>query len=236
MSEGQNFVYGGPCEAAQGPRSGADALGRERPAEPGPPQEPYSAAELLAAYVRPHRVVEVILARWRRLAANIAEGRRLRHLLGLLLLASVVAAIPYGAVVGPDRFWRVAVLFLGSVLICFPSLHVFGAFLGLRNDLGQNLTLALVISAVASLFTLGFAPVLWFLQATTPKGGADDVIHGISVALLATGLVAGLVHLGRMIFLDRRLRSSRAGASMIVLWQVLLVFITCRMGIFLGLV
>jgi hypothetical protein len=236
MSEGQNQAYELPCERSPGFRSGADVLGRERPVEPGPPQEPYSAAELLAAYVRPHRAVEVVLARWRRLAANIAEGRRLRHLLGLLVLASVIAAIPYGAVVGPDRFWRVAALFLGSVMICFPSLHVFGAFLGIRSDLGQNLTLALVISAVASIFTLGFAPVLWFLQATTPKGGSDAVVHGISVALLATGLLAGLVHLGRMIFFDRGLRSSRAGASMIVLWQILPVFITCRMGIFLGLV
>lgn len=210
-------------------------LSSQRPEEPSPP-DPFSRGELCTAFLRPHRSIELVLAKWRRLASSIAEKHRLGLLVGLLLAVSVIAALPYGAVIGVDRLWRVSAFFLGSVLICFPSLHVFGAFLGFRSNIGQNLALALVISAVAALFSLSFAPILWFLATTMPDGASTSVLQGISVILLLTGVVAGMIQLGRCLYVERRLRSGGADSLLIVLWQVLLLFITCRMGVFLGLI
>src|SRR5690349_5416788 len=102
---------------------------------PGVP--PFDARELRAAAVRPHRWIDLVLADRARLAKTIAGGDDLLLLSGILLATSVLAALPYGAVLGPHRVLRVAALTLGSVAICFPSLHVFSGYFGCRNRLGQ---------------------------------------------------------------------------------------------------
>ena len=92
--------------------------------------EPYSAVELKTVLRRPHRTVEVVLAERGRLAASLSDRRNLGLLAAVLFLASVTFALPYGAVLAPEQLWRIVQLFAGSALICFPALHVFGAFLG----------------------------------------------------------------------------------------------------------
>ncbi len=39
------------------------------------------------------------------------------------------------------------------MVICFPSLQVFSAYLGVKISITQNLALALIIPAAAALFT-----------------------------------------------------------------------------------
>ena len=70
--------------------------------------------------------------------------------------ASLLCSAPYGFVLGGDAAIRVALLFVGSVALCWPSLHVFSGYLGCRVSALQNLVIALLISAVAGMFALGF--------------------------------------------------------------------------------
>jgi len=205
---------------------------------PEPASEPYAAREIGAAFLRPHRAIELILARRDRWTSTVVDGRQLGALVALMMLASGLFAVPYGLVLGVDQLWRVAAMFLGSALICFPSLHVFSAFLALRVDLGQNLALALLITSVAAIFSFGFFPILWFFEVTMSGDGSIGTRHGLSVFLLITALGAGILQICRCLFRERRLRPKGSFWFWVLIffWQGLLIFITCRMGIFLGLI
>jgi hypothetical protein len=208
----------------------------EKAAETAEP-EPYAEEELRAVFRRPHRAVEVVLAERGRLAATLTDRRKLGLLVALLFVASALFALPYGAVLDLHNLWKVVQLFAGSALICFPALHVFGAFLGFRVDIGQNLALTLLISSVAALFSLGFFPILWFLRAVMADEASAEVLHGISVGLLVISFGAGLTHVLRCMADTRSGRRFGPGFAVVVgIWQCLLVFITYRMALFLELV
>ncbi len=193
---------------------------------------PFTQQELGALFTRPHRVVEMVFTDRRRLAANIAREHRLPLLTLGLLLTSLLLALPYGAVMSPERFWVVAVMLSGSLLICFPSLHVFSSFLGSRFTVGQNFCLSLLISCVAALFSFAFFPILWFLGMTL--SGVDAAF--MAGLLLASSLLAGVSHLYRVLSKDRLLRRMGPTSVMfLALWQILLVFINYRMAIYLEL-
>jgi hypothetical protein len=150
-----------------------------------------------------------------------------------LLLSSVLFALPFGAVLDLGRFWKVAWLLIGSLLICFPSLHIFSVYFGSRLSVAQNLCLSLSITSVAALFTFGFFPILWFFDATMPSTAATVTSDGIAVFLLTLSLLAGLGQLTGLL----RAGGARIALSLFLLaWQVLFVFITFRMACFLDLV
>ena len=197
---------------------------------------PLSGAELRGLFTGPHRALELFVSQRQRLAVTIASGNRLGLLLAGLLLVSVTFVIPFAAIPGLDRIWRVPVLLIGSLGICFPALHIIGAYFGSRCTLFQNLCLALIITAVAALFTVAFAPILWFFDATI---STDAVVttDRLFVVFLVMALLAGIVHLGRVLHADRAMR--RLGVASLLalyLWQHLLAFITYRMACTLGIV
>ena len=96
----------------------------------------------------PLRAVDLLLGARRRLAANVAQEHRLPSLLLVLALATAAFALPFGAVLSPRGFWRVAALLLGGLAICVPSLHVFGRYVGARLSWMQTLAIALSATAV----------------------------------------------------------------------------------------
>lgn len=194
---------------------------------------PLGRAELGAALLRPHLAADLILAEHGRLRAAAADPACAARVVALLGGASAAFALPFALVLDPARGWRVAALFLGSVALCFPSLHVFTSYLGCRMRLAQNLAMALSISAVASLFSLGFAPILWFLRVTSDGPG---LTHAASFVLLGVSLLAGLGQLGRAMF--SRDRSDPVGDRYrltVLAWQALLLFVSARLATCLGL-
>lgn len=207
-------------------------------APPPPPvvdQSPHSLEELQRALREPHQLLRLVLVQKERLHHSIARDGHLWWLVGSLALGTLLYAIPFGAVLGPSQFWRISALLLGPIAICVPSLHVVGAFIGSRLQLSQTLALCLVIAAVASLFTFGFFPIIWFLGATMETSSLITP-GGMAVFLLCVSQLAGVVQF---------LRSQRAVALLRefkVTFQVLLVgwlflhsFITFRLAITLGL-
>ena len=199
-----------------------------RPDSGRPEAQPHSAAELRVLFRVPFRALELVLTEQERLAQTIASGSRMVLLVGALLYTTIIFALPYGAVLGVERFWRVALLFVGSLGICFPSLQVFSAYIGCRVNMRQNLALGLVITCVAAIFTFGFFPIQWFLQAT--MDAESDVItpYGISVLLLTVSLLAGIGHLYRCLFRFEGL--VRSYPVLITFWQLLFIFICFRMA------
>ena len=133
----------------------------------------FSRQELRGMLRAPMRMVDLLLGERRRFAMNVAQEHRLPSLLLVLTAASAAFALPFGAVLGLDGFWRVAALLLGALAVCLPSLHVFGRYLGARLSWTQTLAVSLAATAVTSLFTLAFAPILGFLRATMTTSAAS---------------------------------------------------------------
>ncbi len=204
------------------------------PTLPLPPNAPFTRGELRACAFQPQRTLDVVLAERGRLVASVLSGHALLTLVALLTMCSLVFTAPFAAVDGAHRVGHVAMLFLGSVLLCFPSLQVFGSYLGVRLSLAQNFTIALLIPAAAALFTFGFFPIYWFLAATMPTQGAVTGTS-IRVVLLVCSLLLALSHCNRCLFLDPSLKALRASWPLWIGWQLLLVFITYRVAVTLGL-
>jgi hypothetical protein len=134
---------------------------------------------------------------------------------------------------GANKFWHVALLFEGSLLICFPSLHVFGAYFGLAIGAVQSLALVAWATCVAALFTFGFAPIQWFLALTMQTG---DLIaaRDLAVVLLVVALAAGV---GTLVHAAKRgalARGGQVGMPLVGVWLALFAFITYRMARLLG--
>jgi hypothetical protein len=225
---------GPPIDPASAGPAASEAPGHEPPrrrrADPPPPALPYQADELRRSARRPDHLVALVLAAPERLAANISAGAQLPRLLTLLLLASALFAIPYGAVLGVAFSWRIAVLYLGSTLICFPALHVFCSYLGSRVSLGQNFTLALTIPSVAALFTFGFAPILGFLRWTVVVRGGRDEFAALSFLLLTVALLAGVGQLLRCVRAARELSPRSAYPAVLLSWHLVFFYVLVRMG------
>lgn len=196
--------------------------------------EPLTREELSTSLTRPHRMVDVVLGERHRLSANVRTGSELRSVVMTLLLCSTVFSLPFALIDGWGRILHVAALFLGSVLLCFPSFLVFASYLGVKLHAAQSLTIALIIPAAAAVFTLGFAPIYWFLDVTMPE---DGVLGGVAVrvGLLVISLALGLSHVNRVMFADKNMKALRDNLALWLGWQVLLIFLSYRMALTLGL-
>lgn len=198
--------------------------------------QPFSRQELRGMLRAPLRLLDLVLGERRRFAANVAQAHRLPSLLLVLAVAVVVFALPFGAVLAPTRFWRVAELLLGSLAVCFPSLHVFGRYVGGGLSVVQTLCISLVATATTSLFTLAFAPIVAFLRATM-RSPHDVGWSDIAFLLLFGALVAGIGQLFRLLRGDPVLRArGRALSFVLIPWLALYLFITVRLAGVLGLV
>jgi hypothetical protein len=115
---------------------------------------------------------------------------------------------------------------------------VFLQFLGVRTTLPRDVALVLVITATAGLFTLGFAPIVWFIDATTHAAGDSSITPaGLARLLLGVSLLMGLVQMTRCLASCRRDDGTYHRVAMpLVLWIALLVFIVWRMAGELGIV
>ena len=193
------------------------------------PDAPFTTAELRSCLVRPQRLLDVVLVERGRLVASVLQPANAIALAAALLVCAVAFAVPFGLVEGVRRGGHVAMLFLGSVLLCFPSLQVFGSYLGVRLSIAQNLAIALLIPSAAALFTFGFFPIHWFLLWTM-SADASLTTSGVRIALLAVSLLLGLSHCNRCLFLDPNLKAFRSSWPLWIAWQALLLFITWRMA------
>lgn len=205
------------------------------PPRPEPPA-PFSDREIMDALRRPHHALDLILGSRGRFGATVLDRERLSPLLLLLLLGGMFFALPYG-LLAPEAGWsKIFLLFTGSVLICFPSLHVFSRYLGFELDFLQNLALSLLVSAVAAMVTFGFAPIIWFINATGGAGDEDLAFTaGISLLLLVVALLMGMAQMTRVLFAAPAPWHRKVLHFILtMIWFVLLFFINFRMARNLG--
>jgi hypothetical protein len=196
---------------------------------------PLSRQELRGMLRSPLRAMDVVLGDRRRLAMNVAAEHRLPTLALVLVTATALAALPFGAVLGPARAWRVAVLLLGGLAICLPSLQVFGRYLGARFSWQQTLSVALTATATAALFTFAFAPVVGFLRLTMTDA-AIVTARCVASVLLFVAVLAGVGQLFRLLRGEAALRARGPSLALVMIpWLGLYLLITARLADVLGL-
>ena len=204
--------------------------------------EAFSPAEIKRAIYLPHLAIEYILGKRDRLSLSVRERGRLGLMVMLLFVAGLAFSVPYSLLepvsgsFKPYKLMYIFLLFTGSLLICLPSLHIFNKYVGLDQDPGQSLAMALVISTVAAMVSFGFFPIVWFIHFTsgaTPS--AADTIKILSNCLLTAAFFMGVLHMGRCFLWSRQLpKLKTANLLVMAFWVCLLTYITYRMGIHLG--
>lgn len=219
------------------------------PTDPSPPEQSWSASPPLqiareprvapapldqafvdSALVNPLKAIDLTLAEPARVGANVVAGIALGRIAFVLLLTSMLYAIPYGCVLSPAAWWKVVTLTLGSILICLPSLFVFSSYLGQRMRLEQILVLGFTIPAVAALFSLGFAPILAFLRLTMTDESKQVPWRSISNVLLALAVFAGIVQLWRTWWSARNAAPSTLFPFVLMIWHAVFLHVLFRMG------
>lgn len=195
------------------------------PPAPRPAPEPFSPAVLAELWRRPHRLYELVLAAPDRVGASFARSGAPGSCLVLLLCGAALFALPYGLVLGWDSWWRVSIPYLGSTLICLPSLHVCASFIGARVSMAQVLAIGLLLSAAAGAFTLGFSPILAFLRFTMESEATQISWVSISNALLYVALGAGIVQLWRCFAGAHGWTDSALFALVLVFWHGVFLYV-----------
>ncbi len=202
---------------------------------PAIPAEAYSREELRHLYRRPSGMLEVVLSQRDRFTQTMMEQKALPWLAILLITVSLAASIPFGVLSPIQSVWKTAAFFCGSLLICFPSLHVFSLFFGFQPNLEQNAVLALLISSVASTFALAFSPIVWFIRISTrPHEHTVMTPEFMAQLFLFAGLLLGVVHMLR--HLSRwtlQHRETAPSQTLMFCWIPLLLFISYRMALVL---
>lgn len=213
-------------------QSNMSAMDDEHEPAGRPPLDRRAVAD---AFLRPHRALEYVLEAPTRLEHALGEDRNQWLLCGLLAFAGVVFALPYGALPPVGGVLKIPLLFTGSVLICWPSLHVFGTYLGARISPSQGLALALLLSAVAGAFTLGFFPIVWFLHLTSESADRGTIGTGtVSIALLGVSLALAILQMFQLLVRAAPVRDDGRLWILLAIWLALLLFITYRMARSLG--
>ncbi|HTF89719.1 MAG TPA: hypothetical protein VK843_14995 [Planctomycetota bacterium] len=183
-----------------------------------------------SALTNPLRAIDLTLAEADRVGASVVAGVALSRIAFILLVTSLLFAIPYGCVLSLAGWWKVVALTLGSTVICLPSLFVFSSYLGQRMRLEQILVLGFTIPAVAALFSFGFAPIVAFLRATMSEGDTQVPWRSISNVLLALSVLAGVVQLWRTWLAARNAAPSNLFAMVLLVWHAVFLHVLWRMG------
>ena len=169
-------------------------------------------------------------------ASQAAPRRILRFLLIILICGSI-----YGATMGIAHSWqqalssafKVPLLYLLTLLICIPTLHFIGLFLGSRITFTQSVSVLLLgISANAALL-LGFATISLFFFIT---GSSYRFLLLMHVVVFMISGAAGLISIRRSF----RQLSAEAGLpapgrfNLLQVWMVLYMFVGTQMAFVLG--
>jgi hypothetical protein len=128
--------------------------------------------------------IEAVLRQPRRLLWNLRQPRS-GGLMGAMVLAALLCALVYGAVVGTfsmgTQLWaapvKVAAGLLISALICLPSLYIFSCLSGSHARLTEICGLLVGLLLLLTLLLIGFAPVAWLFSQSTQSVAWMGALH-----------------------------------------------------------
>jgi hypothetical protein len=182
-------------------------------------------------------IVHELLHGRKSLVADVIEGKglakRTRSFAILILLLGFFAGACMGAY---HSVWqavsagvKVPMLFVVTLAICLPVLHIFSVMLGSQLSVVQTLTLILASFALTMLVIAGFAPIVIFFMIT---GGSYPFLKLLHVATFAIAGVTGMIDLHRNLSSACELKGvyPKMGLKILKIWVLIFAFIGTQMA------
>lgn len=121
------------------------------------------------------KIAETILRNQGEFFKEIAEHIEISYKIKAMALSSLVFLAVYGIMMGASHsflqalssFIKLPVLFLVTLLITTPSLHIFYSLFGARQTLSQTIAILLTAISTTILLLQGFAPFTLFFLVTS---------------------------------------------------------------------
>ena len=125
--------------------------------------------------MNPLSIAEQILRNRTVFFAEIRERAQLGKKLSAMLVSSFVSLALYGFVMGMNHsVWqalssafKLPALFLLTLLICTPSLHILNVLFGSNKSVGQTLAMILAAITTSSILLVSLMPVTFFFFIST---------------------------------------------------------------------
>lgn len=176
----------------------------------------------------PIAIIEALLKRPGRILYELQHNWRAGLSVWLLIFA-LGGMAAYGIVVGSfsggAQIWFApAKLGLGtflSMLICLPSLYIFGCLSGIETRLRIVSGMLFAAVALCALLLIGLAPVAWIFSQSTDSVAFMGALH---IALWVVGITFGLRLIGAM---GRVLSGS--GGGHLKLWGFIFIVVCLQM-------
>jgi hypothetical protein len=133
---------------------------------------------------------------------DVFENRQVGRQIGRLLVIIALLSGFYGIMMGTASGWRfmvasaikVPILFLVTLLICYPVLYVVNVLMGSRLNLVQSLALILLALGLNSILLASCAPIVVFFTLTGTNYHFLKLLH---VAIYAFSGIWGMIALWR---------------------------------------
>lgn len=182
-------------------------------------------------------IVEQTLRDREALLEYIFEASSLGRLTGMLMAANGAMLAIYGAIVGSGSGWaqalssavKLPLLYLLSLLICFPALYIINVLMGSRMGLLQTFATILTAVMLNSLILISFAPIVAFFLFT---GSEYDFVKVMHVGVMG---FAGLWAMGALYrtlgaICERSNVYPRHAIRIMMVWMLLFGFVGTQMA------
>ncbi|MBN2774482.1 MAG: hypothetical protein JXR31_09565 [Prolixibacteraceae bacterium] len=160
---------------------------------------------------------------------------------GRLILNQVIVicsfAFIYGVIMGsyhslPQSLvsgFKVIVLFIGAIIVCFPSFFVIQQVLGSKMNFRQMIVIILSGFVLTSAIALSFSPVIIFFQLT---GGNYHFIQLLHVAIfLFSGFFGMRLMVDALKFAcDKKQIYPQIGVTVFRIWVIILAFVGMQLA------
>ena len=124
---------------------------------------------------------------------------------------------------------KVIVLFLGTLIICFPSFFVIQQVLGSKMNIRQMLIIVLSGFVLTSAIALSFSPIIIFFQIT---GGNYHFIQLLHVAIFAfSGFFGMRLMINALKFAcEKKNIYPQIGVTVFRIWLIILAFVSIQLS------
>jgi hypothetical protein len=192
---------------------------------------------ILVASGSPRWVLQQLLRDREGLLECIFERTHLKKIALILLLSNAILLSAYGAMMGLSAGWeqlgssalKLPLLYLFSLLICFPVLYVINALMGSRLGVLQAFTMILVALGLNSLLLGCFAPIVLFFVCT----GADyhflKLLH-VGIMTFSGFWAMGSLYRGLVSMCDHSAVYPRLAVRILLLWIMVFGFVGTQMA------
>ena len=171
------------------------------------------------------------------LFAKIFSGKDVMKIIGSLLLICLIFFGIFGIVMGAynsvlqtiTSMVKVPLLFLLTLLICYPALFMFNVLLGSKLNLAQSLAMILTAFAIIACVMVSFAPMSLFFLII---GWSYSFIRLLQVAIFTIAGIAGMIVLsnGFTLACEKYEIYPKMGIRIFRVWVIIFAFVGSQLA------